>query len=116
MRRIIGQLASTESHPFFASGFKGPNPADIDSEKPGILKSIVTYSKEGCLFDGDLLEEWVSKTLARKGIRIFGDLRSGRADSRNPRGYKIRMTGVDCNRVKNRHTAGRRCFLRNRPG
>ena len=86
--------------PFFASGSKGANPADINSEKPGILKSIVTYSKEGCLFDGDLLEEWISKTLAAKGIRTFGDLRSGKADSLNPRGYKIRMTGVDCNRVK----------------
>lgn len=65
-----------------------------------IFKTLITYAKEGCLFDGDYLEEWVSKVLAQRGIRTFGDLRGGIVDSSNPGGYKIRMTGVDCNRVK----------------
>lgn len=65
-----------------------------------ILESVVTYCKEGCLFDGDLLEEWVRRSLARKGVYTFADLRGGRADNTNPGGYKMRMTGVDCNRGK----------------
>jgi Predicted esterase of the alpha-beta hydrolase superfamily len=65
-----------------------------------IFKNIIAYCKQGCLFDGDLLEEWVSTTLAQKGIRTFADLRGGKATAGNPRGYKIRMTGVDCNRLK----------------
>jgi len=65
-----------------------------------ILKSIITYSKEGCLFDGDYFEEWLCKVLAAKGVRTFADLRGGIVDAVNPRGYKVRMTGVDCNRAK----------------
>jgi len=52
---------------------------EVDEEFTGyrrnLLKNIVTYSKEGCLFDGDYLEEWVYKTLKRKGIKTFADLR-----------------------------------------
>ncbi len=85
---------------FLASRLQNGFPENNGRGKPGIIKSLATLAKEGCLFDGDLLEEWVSKTLAAKGIRTFGDLRNGKADGRNPGGYKIRMTGVDCNRVK----------------
>ena len=85
---------------FLASGLQTGFLRNNEGRKPGILKSLAALGKEGCLFDGDLLEEWVSQTLAVKGIRTFGDLRNGRKDRLNPEGYKIRMTGVDCNRVK----------------
>lgn len=65
-----------------------------------IFKNIVTYCKDGCLFDGDLLEDWISSALQQKGIRTFSDLRGGAVTDANPRGYKIRMTGVDCSRLK----------------
>lgn len=73
---------------------------NITDKQRGIIKSILTFCKEGCLFDGDLLEEWIAGALAKKGIRTFADLRGGRADESNPMGYKVRMTGVDCNRLK----------------
>lgn len=63
-----------------------------------LLKNIIAYSKDGCLYDGDYLEEWISKALLKKGVRSFGDLRGGLADKVNPKGYKIRMTAVDANR------------------
>lgn len=65
-----------------------------------ILKSIATLAKEGCLFDGDYLEEWVARVLAEKGIFTFADLRGGVPDRVNPRGYKVRMTAVDVNRAR----------------
>jgi NTE family protein len=65
-----------------------------------MLSNIVTLCKHGSLFDGDYLEEWVSGILARKGIKTFADLRGGFADKINPGGYRVRMTGMDCNRVK----------------
>ncbi|MCX7747627.1 MAG: patatin-like phospholipase family protein [Clostridia bacterium] len=65
-----------------------------------ILNNIITYSNEGCLFDGDYLEEWVYKVLAAKGIRVFGDVRTQSKDQLNPRGYKIRMTAFDATRAK----------------
>lgn len=64
----------------------------------GLLKKIILFSQEGCFLDGDYLEEWVSNTLAKRGIKTFGDLRGGIADRVNPRGYKVRMTAVDANR------------------
>ena len=83
------------------TGRSGPDSVrEFLSNRRDLLESIVTFSKEGCLFDGDYLEEWVSKELARKGVRTFGDLRGGMADKFNPRGYRMRMTGVDCNRAK----------------
>ena len=66
----------------------------------GIFQGIITLCKDGCLFDGDLLEEWIAGALLKKGIRTFADLRGGRPDASNPSGYKVRMTGVDCNRLK----------------
>lgn len=71
----------------------------IDRQK-SITKSILTFCKAGCLFDGDVFEEWIAGALAKKGIRTFADLRGGRADESNPQGYRVRMTGVDCNRLK----------------
>lgn len=71
-----------------------------DSRRGSLLSNIVTFCKEGCLFDGDLLEQWVSETLAEKGVRTFADLRGGAGDEENPRGYLLRMTGVDCTRMK----------------
>lgn len=85
---------------FLVSSLRPEGSGNNDMRKLNILKSVVTYCKEGCLFDGDLLEEWVSKALAKRGIRTFADLRTGNADALNPRGYKVRMTGVDCNRMK----------------
>lgn len=66
----------------------------------GIIQGIIKLCKDGCLFDGDLLEEWIAGALLKKGIRTFADLRGGRPDDSNPSGYKVRMTGVDCNRLK----------------
>lgn len=72
----------------------------LQEQRGGILSSIITYSKYGYLFDGDYLEEWCARELAKKGVRTFADLRGGIKDKVNPRGYKVRMTGVDCNRAK----------------
>ena len=74
--------------------------ADFPEYRGDILKNIVTFSNEGCLYDGDYLEQWVRNTLLQKGIRTFGDLRHGITDKLNPRGYKVRMTAVDANRGK----------------
>ncbi|MCX7842345.1 MAG: patatin-like phospholipase family protein [Clostridia bacterium] len=65
-----------------------------------ILESILKICKQGCLFNGDYLEEWISGVLARKGIRTFKDLRGGQVDRVNPLGYKMRMTAVDATRAK----------------
>lgn len=73
---------------------------ELDDYRAGFLKNIVTYCQKGCLFDGEYLEEWVAKVLAKKGVKVFGDLRGGVIDSKNPEGYKIRMTAVDCNRAR----------------
>ncbi len=73
---------------------------DFTGYRGDVLKSIVKFSKEGYFLDGDYLEEWVYKVLAKKGIRTFGDLRGKYADAINPRGYSIRMTAVDANRGK----------------
>lgn len=76
------------------------DPTGFADERAGVFGNIITFCKEGCLFDGDLLEEWVRNSLAAKGVRTFADLRGGRQDKMNPNGYKVRMTGVDCNRGK----------------
>lgn len=73
-------------------------PAGDDNRN--ILKNIVTFSKYGSVFDGDYLEHWIYDLLAARGVRTFGDLRGGRSDKVNPRGYRVRMTGVDCSRAK----------------
>ncbi|HHW31642.1 MAG TPA: patatin [Clostridiaceae bacterium] len=69
-------------------------------ERSNFFKNIATFAKEGSLFDGDYLEEWISICLRKKGIRTFGDLRGGTVDKQNPKGYKLRVTGVDCTRAK----------------
>jgi NTE family protein len=68
--------------------------------RTNLLKGIVKYCQKGCLFDGDYLEKWISWLLSIKGVKTFRDLRGGIADPENPGGYKVRMTAVDCNRVK----------------
>jgi NTE family protein len=73
---------------------------DKSDRNRGIIQGIIKLCKDGCLFDGDLLEEWIAEALLKKGIRTFADLRGGRPDESNPSGYKLRMTGVDCNRLK----------------
>ena len=77
---------------------------DFDNDfcfyRGNFLKNIIKYSKQGCLYDGDLLEEWIHKLLVNKGIRTFADLRGGIADNANPMGYKVRMTAVDAKRSK----------------
>ncbi|MDD4493432.1 MAG: patatin-like phospholipase family protein [Eubacteriales bacterium] len=65
-----------------------------------MLNNIVEYSSRAPMFDGGIVEEWTAECLAKKGIRTFGDVRGGISDSSNPNGYKIRMTAIDCNRVK----------------
>lgn len=82
------------------NAYKRPMGVISLEESRGILKNIVTYSKEGCLFDGDGLEEWVYRSLEKKGVRTFADLRGGICDKVNPRGYKVRMTAVDATRRK----------------
>ncbi len=74
-----------------------PEMSDI---RGNILKSLVVFSKEGSLLDGDYLEEWVYNTLLEKGIEKFGDLRGGVVDGQNPNGYRVRMTAVDATRNK----------------
>jgi len=71
-----------------------------DFDNRGFFSNIVQYSKEGCLYDGDALEEWVHKCLKKRGIITFGDLRNGAKDKVNPKGYKMRMTAVDADRKK----------------
>jgi len=73
---------------------------DINAENRNLLDNIIVYSKNGCIFDGDILEEWCAAELRKKGIRTFGDLKGGKKDTANPEGYKVRMTGVDCNRAR----------------
>lgn len=73
---------------------------DYSLYRGGFFKNIVKYSKQGCLFDGDRLEEWMYKLLANKGIKTFADLRGGVPDYANPMGYKVRMTAVDAKRAK----------------
>lgn len=85
---------------FFNQPSKGTRINPPGSYRGNILNNIVTYCQEGALYDGDYLEEWLYDYLARKGIRTFADVRGGVCDKLNPRGYKIRMTGVDCNRAK----------------
>ncbi len=87
-----------------ASPQEGSKDSSKDSSKDrsigDILKGIATYMKEGYLYDGDYVEEWIYKTLAARGYRTFADLRTGYADKSNPRGYRVRMTAVDYNRTK----------------
>lgn len=72
----------------------------FEGSRGNVFKSIITFCKEGCLFDGDYLEEWIYKVLKQKGVVTFADLRGGVADEVNPMGYKVRMTAVDANRGK----------------
>jgi NTE family protein len=71
-----------------------------NTPRGNLLKNIATFAREGSLFDGDYLEEWLSKSLMAKGVRTFGDLKGGIVDKENPKGYKLRVTAVDCNRAK----------------
>jgi NTE family protein len=73
---------------------------EFSGSRGSLFKNIITLSKEGCLCDGDYLEEWVYKSLLKKGIKTFGDLKGGLKDCKNPSGYKIRMTAVDATRAK----------------
>lgn len=75
-------------------------PLPGSDDRKGLLQGILDLCKDGCLFDGDLLEEWMATALKKKGIRTFADLRGGKPDDSNPSGYRVRMTGVDCNRLK----------------
>ncbi len=72
----------------------------VDDRMRNMLSNIVTFCKDGSLFDGDYLENWMADVLSRRGIRTFADLRGGIVDKLNPRGYRVRMTGMDCHRVK----------------
>jgi NTE family protein len=69
-------------------------------QRGNIFKNIMTYSKEKCLFDGDFIEEWMYKTLLKKGVKTFADIRTKKTDESNPKGYKVRMTAVDVTRGK----------------
>jgi len=65
-----------------------------------LMHNIIKYSKNGCIFDGDYLEEWLYKNLSNLGIRTFKDLRGGIPDNTNPKGYKARFLAVDATRKK----------------
>jgi NTE family protein len=82
------------------TGYQKDNYLEENTSQGNLLKNIATFAREGSLFDGDYLEEWVSKSLITKGVRTFGDLKGGIVDKENPKGYKLRVTGVDCNRAK----------------
>jgi NTE family protein len=69
-------------------------------QKARLLEKIADHSSRAPMFDGGVVEEWTYEFLAKKGIRTFGDVRGGVIDSSNPNGYRIRMTAIDCNRVK----------------
>lgn len=71
-----------------------------DFDNRGLFANLIQYSKEGCLFDGSALEEWVYNCLSKRRVYTFGDLRCGVPDIVNPKGYKIRMTAVDADRKK----------------
>lgn len=91
---------------FINSKLFNNSPRDFSDEinntnyRGNFFKSLITLSKEGCLYNGDYLEEWIYQTLLRKGIRTFEDLRGGLRDGLNPKGYKIRMSAVDATRGK----------------
>ena len=44
---------------------------NLDPYRANLKKTIITYYKNGYLFDGDYLEEWVYNMLLRKGIRTL---------------------------------------------
>ncbi len=73
---------------------------ELTDTRGKILKSAISMSKQGCMLDGDCLEEWVYNTLRKRGIITFGDMRYGVCDKVNPKGYKVRMTAVDITRWK----------------
>lgn len=95
-----GSRSDNLASEFLSRRNKTFDPPGMADERGSIFGNIITFCREGCLFDGDLLEEWVRSSLAAKGVRTFADLRGGRQDRMNPNGYKVRMTGVDCNRGK----------------
>jgi NTE family protein len=74
--------------------------SDYTGYRGNFIKNLITFSKEGCLFDGDYLEDWVYRLLVQRGIRTFGDLKGGLADEVNPSGYKFRVLAVDATREK----------------
>jgi NTE family protein len=99
------QYTGTGGVHYFLSGIGGTRNNNagqniLTDVRGSILKNIVTFSKEGCLLDGDCLEQWVAETLQKKGIKTFADLRGGVSDAQNPSGYKVRMTAVDATRNK----------------
>lgn len=79
-------------------GYRDDEPIDFDNR--GIFQNIILYSKLGCLYDGDALEEWVYGNLKRAGVKTFADVRSNITDTVNPKGYKVRMTAVDADRKR----------------
>lgn len=72
----------------------------VDELRDELKRGINLFSSQKNLFDGDYLEEWVYRCLKRKGIVTFGDLRGDIKDETNPKGYRLRATGVDITRWK----------------
>jgi NTE family protein len=73
---------------------------DISSSNRNLIENIISFSNEGSICDGDYLEDWVYKALKNRGIKTFGDVRNGKIDELNDKGYKVRMTAVDLTRWK----------------
>lgn len=101
------RLLNRENEEFFLflerlkSGYKSDlNDLNSYDIRCSIFKKIIKLCKQGHLFDGDYLEEWMYDILRKRGVRTFADLRGGLADKVNPRGYKMRMTAVDATRGK----------------
>ncbi|MCR4434884.1 MAG: patatin-like phospholipase family protein [Clostridiales bacterium] len=96
-----GQYRGSDPSYFFmclSGGLNKSRGHKSSSYRRNILESILTFGKEGCLCDGDYLEDWVYRVLLKRGIRTFGDLRGGLKYGINPDGYRIVMTAVDINR------------------
>lgn len=73
---------------------------DFKGTRGNFLINLIAFSKQNAFLSGELLEKWVAKILAHKGIYTFNDFRGGIPDKVNPNGYKVRMTAVDANTGK----------------
>ncbi len=88
-------LLSQDAVPQMRSISRSSN--EFQGNRGKFMANLIAYSKKNAFLNGEALEQWVRTLLNQKGINTFSDLRGGIADKVNPRGYKLRMTGVDTN-------------------
>ena len=72
----------------------------LSRSRNNFLKNVIEYCKDGCLCDGDYLEELVYKELLKKGVKTFDDLRDKMTHKSDYKYYRVRMTAVDASRAK----------------